>query len=119
MSEQSQAGPSAEQEASGRLVRVARVRDIPEGGLRRVEIGHELICLAKVSGVVYAVSDDCPHIGGGLSDGELAGCVLTCPVHLAQFDVRSGNVLRGPAREDVPVYRVHVDGEYVYIRIPK
>lgn len=107
----------AEAEPSGRFVRVARVRDIPLGGTRRVEVGHQLICLANVGGTIYAVSDDCPHIGGGLSDGELAGCILTCPVHLAQFDVRSGRVLRGPARDDVPAYAVRVEGEYVYIGI--
>lgn len=112
-------GRPGEQPSEGRLVRVARVRDIPKGRMRRVEVGHELICLANVGGTIHAISDDCPHIGGGLSDGELAGCVVTCPVHFAQFDVRSGKVLRGPARDDVPTYSVHVEGEYVYLRMPK
>lgn len=103
---------------SGRFVKVARVRDIPEGGLHRVEVGMQLVCLAKVDGQIYAVSDDCPHIGGALSDGELTGCVLTCPVHLAQFDVRSGRVLRGPAREDVPASAVRVVGDEVYVSAP-
>jgi 3-phenylpropionate/trans-cinnamate dioxygenase ferredoxin subunit len=103
---------------SGRFVKVARVRDIPLGGTYRVEIGIRLVCLANVDSHIYAVSDDCPHIGGALSEGELAGCVLTCPVHLAQFDVRSGRVLRGPAREDVPAYAVRVVGEDVYVSAP-
>jgi 3-phenylpropionate/trans-cinnamate dioxygenase ferredoxin component len=102
---------------SGPFIKVARVRDIPDGGLHRVEVGAQLVCLANVGGQIYAVSDDCPHIGGALSDGELAGCVLTCPVHLAQFDVRSGRVLRGPAREDVPAYAVRVVGDEVYVSI--
>jgi nitrite reductase/ring-hydroxylating ferredoxin subunit len=112
-------GRPGAQASEGRLVRVARVRDVPEGRTRRVEVGHELICLANVGGTIYAISDDCPHIGGGLSDGELTGCVVTCPVHLAQFDVRSGRVLRGPARDDVSTYSVHVEGEYVYLQMPK
>ncbi len=103
---------------TGRFVKVARVRDIAEGGLRRVAVGMQLVCLAKVNGRIYAISDDCPHIGGGLSDGELDGCVVTCPIHLAQFDVRSGRVLRGPAREDVPAYDVRVAGEDVYVSVP-
>ena len=40
-------------------------------------------------------------------------------MHLAQFDVRSGKVLRGPARDDVPTYSVRVEGEYVYLQMPK
>ena len=77
----------------------------------------QLVCLAKVDGQIYAVSDDCPHIGGALSDGELTGCVLTCPVHLARFDVRDGRVLRGPARDDVPCYAVRVEGDEVYVAV--
>lgn len=97
------------------FVRVARVDEIPPGGLLRVEVEGALVCLANVGGEIYGISDDCPHIGGALSDGELAGCMLTCPVHLARFDVRSGRVLRGPARDDVPAYAVRVvDGE-IYV----
>jgi nitrite reductase/ring-hydroxylating ferredoxin subunit len=103
---------------SGMFVKVARVRDIPPGELLRVAVGMQLICLANVEGRIYAVSDDCPHIGGALSDGDLVGCVLTCPVHLAQFDVRSGRVLRGPARDDVPRYAVRVEGDEVYVAAP-
>jgi 3-phenylpropionate/trans-cinnamate dioxygenase ferredoxin component len=97
------------------FVQVARVEEIPPGGLLRVEVEGALVCLANAGGEIYAVSDDCPHIGGALSDGELEGCMLTCPVHLARFDVRSGRVLRGPARDDVPTYAVRVvDGE-IYV----
>lgn len=101
----------------GIFVRVAHVDEIPAGGLLRVEVEGTLICLANVEGRIYAVNDDCPHIGGALSDGELAGCVLTCPVHLARFDVRDGRVLRGPARDDVPCYAVRVEGDEVYVAV--
>ena len=97
------------------FVRVARLDEIAPGETLRVEVGSALICLANVGGRIYAVSDDCPHIGGSLSEGELAGCTLTCPVHLAQFDVRSGRVLRGPARDDVPTYAVRVDGAEIFV----
>jgi 3-phenylpropionate/trans-cinnamate dioxygenase ferredoxin subunit len=104
-------------DTSGVFVRVARVDDILSGALLRVEVAGALICLANVGGHIYAVSDDCPHIGGALSDGELEGCMLTCPVHLARFDVRDGHVLRGPAREDVPSYPVRVEQGEIYIAV--
>jgi nitrite reductase/ring-hydroxylating ferredoxin subunit len=100
------------------FVRVARLGDLPEGGLLRAEVAGRLICLAKVAGQIYAVDDDCPHIGGALDEGELEGCVLTCPVHLAQFDVRTGEVLRGPARENVPTYAVRVEGDDILVEEP-
>jgi nitrite reductase/ring-hydroxylating ferredoxin subunit len=102
----------------GAFIKVARLRDIAPGELLRVEVGGKLVCLANVEGRIYAVDDDCPHIGGALSDGELEGCVLTCPVHLARFDVRDGKVLRGPAREDVPTYVVRVEGDDILVAEP-
>lgn len=105
-------------ETPGVFVRVARADEIPPGGLLRVEVEGTLVCLANVEGRIYAVSDECPHIGGALSDGELEGCMLTCPVHLARFDVRDGRVLRGPARDDVPSYPVRVERGEVYVAAP-
>ncbi|MFI5274324.1 MAG: Rieske (2Fe-2S) protein [Ktedonobacterales bacterium] len=102
----------------GPFVKVARVEEIPLGGLLRVEVEGALVCLANVAGAIYAVNDECPHIGGALSDGELDGCVLTCPVHLARFDVRTGKVLRGPAREDVPAYTIRVEDGEVSVAAP-
>ena len=105
---------SESQERAG-FVAVARLHEIAQGKTLRVEVGATLICLANVGGRIYAVSDDCPHIGGALSDGQLTGCTLTCPVHLAQFDVRDGRVLRGPARDEVPAYAVRVEDDQIFV----
>jgi 3-phenylpropionate/trans-cinnamate dioxygenase ferredoxin component len=105
--------------ASVRFVRVARMRDIAPGELLRVEVAERLVCLANVNGTIFAVDDECTHIGGALSDGELEDCVLTCPVHLARFDVRDGRVLRGPAREDVRTYTVRVENDDILIEEPE
>lgn len=101
------------------FVKVARLDDIAPGELLRVEVNGRLICLANVDGQVYAVDDDCTHISGPLDQGELEGCVLTCPLHLARFDVRTGKVLRGPARDDLPTYGVRVDGDDILVAAPE
>jgi 3-phenylpropionate/trans-cinnamate dioxygenase ferredoxin component len=103
----------------GAFVQVANLHDIAPGELLRVEIAGRLVCLANVDGAIYAVDDDCTHISGPLDQGELDGPVLTCPLHLARFDVRTGQVLRGPAREDVPTYAVRVDGDAIYVAEPE
>lgn len=98
-------------------VPVARVDEVVPGELLRVEVGIRLICLAQVNGQIYAFDDDCPHIGGPLDEGELEGHVLTCPIHLAQFDVRGGQVLRGPARDNLRMYPVRIEGDRVLVAI--
>jgi nitrite reductase/ring-hydroxylating ferredoxin subunit len=100
------------------FIKVAEVNEIEEGTMMQVEVDGDLVCLAKVDGVVCALSDNCTHIGGPLNEGELEGYEVTCPWHGAQFDVRTGKVLCGPARQDVPTYPVKVEGEAVFISLP-
>jgi 3-phenylpropionate/trans-cinnamate dioxygenase ferredoxin component len=102
----------------GRFIAVARLSDIPPGGLCRVEVNGRLILLARVADRVYAADDDCTHTGGALDQGELEGHVLTCPIHLARFDVRDGSVLRGPARDPLLTYGARVEGDQVLVAVP-
>jgi 3-phenylpropionate/trans-cinnamate dioxygenase ferredoxin subunit len=51
--------------------------------------------LVARSGAEYFVTDSrCPHLGGHLEQGSLAGTILTCPRHDSQFDLRDGRVVR-------------------------
>lgn len=99
-------------------IKAASVADLDEDGLYPLEVDGEPVCLAKVGECIYAFTDNCTHISGPLNEGMLEGCVLTCPWHLAQFDVSNGKVLRGPARQDIMTYPVKVEGDDVYIGLP-
>ena len=101
------------------FIKVAAQDELEEGGLLAVEVDGEPICLAKVDGRVYAFTDNCTHISGPLNEGDLEGCVLTCPWHGAQFDVRTGKVLRGPARQNILTYPVKVEDESILINLPE
>ena len=76
-------------EADG-FVAVARVDEVPPGTLRTVEVGEEEITLAHCAGGFYATQAHCIHLQGPLGEGHLDGCVLTCPWHGWQYDVRTG-----------------------------
>src|SRR5216684_8952901 len=98
--------------------KVAELNDLDDGELMAVEIDDEPICLVKVEGSIYAFTDNCTHISGPLNEGELEGEVLTCPWHGAQFNVRTGKVLRGPARQDILTYPVKIEGKSIFITLP-
>jgi nitrite reductase/ring-hydroxylating ferredoxin subunit len=98
--------------------KAAPLDDVPEGGTYAIEVDGEPICLAKVEGTIYAFTDNCTHISGPLSDGSLEGCAITCPWHLAQFDIRTGNVLRGPARQSILTYPVKIEEQTIFIGLP-
>ena len=65
----------------------------------------------NVGGTFCATQAKCTHRQGPLSKGKLDGSTVTCPKHGAQFNVCTGEVLRGPATEALKTYRVIVDGD--------
>jgi nitrite reductase/ring-hydroxylating ferredoxin subunit len=101
------------------FLKVASVDDVAEGALLPLEVDGELVCLARVQGCIYAFTDNCTHISGPLNEGDLHGCVLTCPWHGAQFDIRTGKVLRGPARQDILTYPVKIESGAIFLCLPE
>jgi 3-phenylpropionate/trans-cinnamate dioxygenase ferredoxin component len=100
------------------FIKVAELNDLDDDELMAVVVDGEPICLAKVDGSIYAFTDNCTHISGPLDEGELEGEVLTCPWHGAQFNVRTGKVLRGPARQDIQTYPVQVEETSILVSLP-
>lgn len=64
------------------------------------------VALYRVGSTLCAISDRCPHAGSPLAGGALDGQVVTCPRHGSQFDVQTGERIRGPADEGVVRYDV-------------
>jgi nitrite reductase/ring-hydroxylating ferredoxin subunit len=98
------------------FVPVAKTGDVPPGGMIRVAIDREPIMLAHIDGRFYAVRDVCGHRNAPLSRGKLDGHTVECPLHFAQFDVRTGKLIDGPISADVPVYEVRVEGDTVLVK---
>lgn len=99
------------------FVRVAPVRDIEAGLPLAVELADgRRLCLVRDGDAVYAVDDRCPHRDFALSGGDVIGpCVLECPWHGAQFDVRTGEVLQGPSTDPIGTHAVKVENGDVYV----
>ena len=70
-----------------------------------------------VSSDSFAVFDDrCPHRGGSLADGCLVDGTVQCPWHGSQFEVRTGRVVAGPAKENIATCEVRIDAGNVKLR---
>jgi nitrite reductase/ring-hydroxylating ferredoxin subunit len=82
------------------------------------EVVGEPMAVYHVGTDFYACADRCPHAGGTLSEGELERGVVTCPRHGSQFDVTTGERLRGPADIDIATFPTVADGGQLYLLIP-
>jgi 3-phenylpropionate/trans-cinnamate dioxygenase ferredoxin subunit len=100
---------------SDRFMTVAKVGEIPEGGVKVVRVDEDPVAVFHVGGQYYALSDLCTHDGGELSDGVLDGYVIECARHGARFDIRTGAVLAMPATGAVPRHAVRVIGEQIQV----
>ncbi|HTZ38083.1 MAG TPA: non-heme iron oxygenase ferredoxin subunit [Stellaceae bacterium] len=98
------------------FVAVAKVGDLAPGEMTFVAVERERIVLANVEGCFYALRDVCGHRNAPLSRGRLDGYAIECPLHFAQFDVRTGKLIDGPVSADVPAYEIRVEDGTVYLR---
>jgi nitrite reductase/ring-hydroxylating ferredoxin subunit len=98
------------------FVAVAQVGDLAPGEMKFVAVDRERIVLAHVDGGFYALRDVCGHRNAPLSRGRLEGCLIECPLHFAQFDIRTGKYVDGPLSADVPAYEVRVEEGTIYLK---
>ena len=67
---------------------------LPEGGMAPAYPLGVNVVMARVDGVVYAVSGKCAHMACPLFAGRLDGHSLNCPCHGWRFDIRTGQFRR-------------------------
>lgn len=73
--------------------------------------------VARVEGRLYAFDGLCAHEQCPLSAGLLEGTVLMCQCHGTRYDIRTGEVLRGPADEGLAVYEVRENQGEIQVKI--
>jgi nitrite reductase/ring-hydroxylating ferredoxin subunit len=84
-----------------------KISEVPPGSALVVQN----VAVFNIEGTFYATQNECTHKRGPLGKGTLDGTTVTCPVHGAQFNVCTGEVLRGPAKDSLKTYRVVVEGD--------
>jgi 3-phenylpropionate/trans-cinnamate dioxygenase ferredoxin subunit len=98
-------------------VEVGPAASIPPGTAALTEVDGEPVAVFNCEGTFYAVADTCSHEEASLSEGELlSGCAVECPLHGAQFDLKTGTALCLPATQPVATYDIAVEGGVVRVR---
>jgi 3-phenylpropionate/trans-cinnamate dioxygenase ferredoxin subunit len=99
------------------FVEVTGAAEVAEGQLAAFDVGGVRVAVANVGGTLHAFGDTCTHLQCSLAEGDLDGTVVTCSCHGSQFDVTTGDVLRGPAQKPVRSYATRVENDALRIGI--
>lgn len=97
------------------LVRIENTTDIRAGEMRVFDVAGTKVNIASVGGQLHAFDDTCTHRACSLAQGKLDGTTVTCSCHGSQFDVTTGEVLRGPAQQPVRSRLVQIEGESLLV----
>jgi nitrite reductase/ring-hydroxylating ferredoxin subunit/uncharacterized membrane protein len=92
--------------------RLCDLDDLPDGTPVRLTLDAAPVFALRRDRQVDVLFEQCAHLSGPLSEGELSGsgdelCV-TCPWHGSMFRVKDGQVRRGPSTYPQPVLQVQV-----------
>ena len=103
-----------------RRERLCGVDELKPGSARRFDLEGHRIALVRIGDDFYAVGDRCSHADYSLSEGEVweDEREIECPKHGSTFSLETGKPQTLPATRPVPVYRVTVEDEAVWVDVP-
>ncbi|MCO6503388.1 MAG: bifunctional 3-phenylpropionate/cinnamic acid dioxygenase ferredoxin subunit [Acidimicrobiales bacterium] len=96
---------------------VGDIQSLPESKGVRFDVGDHRVAVFRIGEDVYAIGDRCSHAEASLSEGEVFDCLVECPRHGSEFDLRTGQALSLPATKPVPVYPVSIEDGSVYLTL--
>ncbi len=98
------------------FVKVADLKDVPEGTPKAVKVEGRSIALFQHQGSVYATDNQCPHMGYPLTRGRVRNGVLTCDWHGWSYDMKGGGCFTGGC-DDLDTFPVEVRDSAIYIDV--
>ena len=98
------------------FVKAAKTDEVKSGSCIGVKVEGVFIGIYNIDSKYYAINNICPHLGGVLHYGFFEGNVITCPLHMWEFDVKTGKCV-WPEQERLPTYPVKVEGEDILVDV--
>jgi len=92
--------------STAREIEVASIHELKINQMKLVHVQGKRIVVCKTEKGYAAFGDHCTHRGGSLAGGTMICGTVQCPWHGSQFDVFSGSVIAGPAKENISTYPI-------------
>jgi len=99
------------------FLKIFSAEDLKPNQMKAADAAGKSVLLVNLEGTFYAIGNKCTHMSCSLSNGRLKGETVQCPCHGSIFNVKTGNVVGGPAAKPEPKYDVKVENGQVMISI--
>ena len=97
------------------FVKAAEASEIGPGEMKVVDVNGLRILIVNVEGNYHAMDESCTHAFAPLSEGDLDGEELECPLHGGSFNAKTGEVINGPPNEPLTTYQVKIEGDDILV----
>ena len=99
----------------GKII-VGKTTEIMPGRMKKISFDEKEIIVSNVDGNYFAIDDTCTHSGASLSEGKLDGSIITCDWHGAQFECKTGKLVKFPAEiANLKSYNVIVESDNIIV----
>jgi nitrite reductase/ring-hydroxylating ferredoxin subunit len=88
-------------------IEVVGADELKVNQMKLIRLKDKRIVLGKTENGYVAFDDRCTHRGGSLAGGAMICGTVQCPWHGSQFNVTTGEVKAGPAKEAINTYTVN------------
>ncbi|MDA2970290.1 MAG: non-heme iron oxygenase ferredoxin subunit [Actinomycetota bacterium] len=92
------------------------VSQFDDNSVVTVQIEGQEVVVFKIEEDYFALNNRCSHAEASLSEGEVYDCKVECPLHGAEFDLKTGEPLTLPATKPVKVYDVLLQNDQLIIQ---
>ncbi|TFL14490.1 non-heme iron oxygenase ferredoxin subunit [Pusillimonas caeni] len=98
-------------------IKIAQVGQVDEDESLAIEVDGKQLALHHTEGEYFVTDNVCTHQYALLSDGYIEDGCVECPLHQAQFDLRTGKAMCAPATVDIQTYEVKTEGEDILVAL--
>ena len=102
---------------SQEYIEVTDITDIELGHSVSVNVNGNKILICNTEEGFFAVQDMCTHALTPLCGGFIQGTLISCPLHGAVFDLKTGEVMSPPAFDDLQTFKLKIKGTSISVQI--
>lgn len=97
--------------------RITSLENVPPRQGRSVRLGALQIAIFNLGDRFVTIENRCPHQGGPLCEGLLAGTTVVCPLHGWRFDLDTGHAVRASLPSCVTTFPTRVEEGIIQVDV--